>query len=200
MAQRPRGLVAQPGELAHVVGDGGTDGLRRLPGLATLVRVVARAEDPRDRVVVDRLAAQDAPVLRETGLDRRLQLDDPPPQLRRDLVRQHLVVQEVELPAYGIRRRRSRARRGPRRTRRRLRGSRSGRARSRRAAARSRRSLRRWRPTRRGRPQRSAGGGRSRARRRRRPASARRSGAPAGRGRARRAGLPPTARPARRVA
>ena len=38
-------------------------------------------------------------MLREAVLDGRLELDDSPPQLRRHLVRVHLVVKDVELPA-----------------------------------------------------------------------------------------------------
>ena len=63
-------------ELAHVVRDDGADRLRRLPRLAPLGRVVARAEDAHDRVVVDRLAAELAAVLRVPSLDRGLELDD----------------------------------------------------------------------------------------------------------------------------
>ena len=48
MAERPRRLVAQARNLAHVVGHGGADGLRRLPRLSALRRVVAPAEDLLD--------------------------------------------------------------------------------------------------------------------------------------------------------
>ena len=72
VAERARGLVAQARELAHVVGDLGADGLRRLPGLAPLVDVVALAQDPLDLVVVDLLAARRVPRWREKrDLDRR---------------------------------------------------------------------------------------------------------------------------------
>ena len=92
--------VAQPRELADVVGDRGADRLRRLPGGTALVDVVALAQDPPDLVVVDAAPVDLAAVLREAHLDRRLELDDPRAQLGRRLLRQEDVVEEVE-PAAG---------------------------------------------------------------------------------------------------
>ena len=97
-AERPRGLVAQPRELAHVVGDHGADRLRRLPGLPPLVLVVARPEDLLDLVVVDGLAAHDAAMLGEPRLDGRLELDDPVAERLRHLLRDQRVEEDVELP------------------------------------------------------------------------------------------------------
>ena len=70
-------LVAQAGELAHVVGDLGADRLRRLPRLAALGGVVALAEDALDLGVVDLDAADDAAMTREARLDGGFELDDP---------------------------------------------------------------------------------------------------------------------------
>ena len=99
VAERAGGLVAEPCELAHVLGDAGTDGLRRLPRLSALVDVVARAEDALDLVVVDRPAADLATVLREPRLDRRVELDDPVPERLGHLLGQEARVEEVELTA-----------------------------------------------------------------------------------------------------
>ena len=96
MAERPGRLVAEAGEPANVVGDGGADGLRRLPRLAALGGVVALTEDPLDLVVVDLLAADDAAVSREPRLDRGLELDDPCAQRLGHLVREHEVAEQLE--------------------------------------------------------------------------------------------------------
>ena len=53
VAERVRGGVAQPRELADIVGDLGSDRLRGLPGRAPLGDVVAVAQDLADLVVVD---------------------------------------------------------------------------------------------------------------------------------------------------
>ena len=92
-------LVPEPGELADVVGHSGADRLRRLPGLAPLRDVVALAENPADRVVVQLGAAHDSAMAREAGLDRRLERHDPVPERLGHLVRDEGVVQHVELPA-----------------------------------------------------------------------------------------------------
>ena len=94
MTQRPGGLIAQAGELAHVVGDRGAHGLRRLPGLAALVRVVTRAEDALDLVVSDLAAAHHAAVRDEAGLHRSFQLDDAAPQGGRHLMREERVMEQ----------------------------------------------------------------------------------------------------------
>ena len=96
VAERARGLVPQARELAHVVGDGRADGLRRLPGLAPLGDVVALAQDPLDPVVVHLLAADDGAMPREARLDRGLELDDARAERVRDLARNHQGVQQVE--------------------------------------------------------------------------------------------------------
>ncbi len=99
VAERAGGLVPEACKLAHVLGDRGTDRLRRLPRLAALGDVVARAEDALDLVVVDRAAADLAAVLREPRLDRRVELDDPVPERLRHLLGQETRVEEVELTA-----------------------------------------------------------------------------------------------------
>ena len=98
MAERPGGLVAESGELADVVRDRGAHRLRRLPRLAALGGVVALTKDALDRVVVHLLAADDTAVPRESRLDRGLELDDAGAQGLRDLVRQHEVAEQLELP------------------------------------------------------------------------------------------------------
>jgi hypothetical protein len=92
-------LVAQPGELAHVVRDRGADRLRPLPRLAPLRDVVALAKDPPDLVVVELPPAHGRAVLREARLDRRLELDDPVADPFGHLLRRKRVVEEVELAA-----------------------------------------------------------------------------------------------------
>ncbi len=99
MAQRPRRLVAQARDLAHVVGHDGADGLRRLPRLSALPRVVTPAEDLLDLGVPHLAAADDAAMAREAQVDRRLELDDPLSQPVRHLMSQSRVVEEVEAPA-----------------------------------------------------------------------------------------------------
>ncbi len=96
-AQCLRGLVAQPGQLADAVGDLGADLLRRLPGRATLLAVVARAQDLGDGVVVDASVSDAATEVVERRLDACLELDDPTPQVSRHLVGHEGVVQHVEL-------------------------------------------------------------------------------------------------------
>ena len=97
VAERPRGLVAEARELAHVVRDGGADRLRGLPGVPALGDVLARSQDLLDAVVVDGLAADDAAVLREPRLDRGLELDDAVPKRLGNLVRDERVVEDVQL-------------------------------------------------------------------------------------------------------
>ena len=99
VAERPSRLVAEPRELPHVVRHRGAHGLRRLPRLTPLCDVVALAQDSLDLVVVDRPAGDLAAVLREAGLDRRLELDDPVPERLRDLLRHEAGVEQVELAA-----------------------------------------------------------------------------------------------------
>src|SRR6185503_6326422 len=67
--------------------------------LAPLCDDVALAQDPLDLVVVDRPAGDLAAMLREAGLDRRLQLDDPVPERLRDLLRHDARAEQVELAA-----------------------------------------------------------------------------------------------------
>ena len=100
VAERVRGGVPQPRELADILGDGGADGLRGLPGRAPLVDVVAVLQDLPDLVVVDATPVDIAAVLREAHLDRCLELDDPRAQLSRRLLREEDVVEKVE-PAAG---------------------------------------------------------------------------------------------------
>src|SRR5439155_9591999 len=89
-------LVAQAGELPHVVGDRRSDRLRRLPRLAPLIRIVALAQDPLDLVVVDLLAPNDTAVPHEPGADGGLELNDPRSERARHLLAQHEVMEEVE--------------------------------------------------------------------------------------------------------
>ena len=86
-AERPRGLVAQPDEVAQIGRDLGADRLRRFPRAAPVRRVGGSAQDVEDRVVVDRLAVDRAAMAREARLDVGLQLDDLAAQIGADLVR-----------------------------------------------------------------------------------------------------------------
>ena len=70
------------------LGDLGADLLRRLPRGSALGAVVARAEDPGDRVVVDRLAVDLAAERVERAVDLRLELDHLGPQVRGHLMGQ----------------------------------------------------------------------------------------------------------------
>ena len=96
VAERVRGGIAEPRELADILGDRGSDRLRRLPGRAPLVDVVAVAQDLADLVVVDAPAVDLAAVLREAHLDRCLELDDPRAELDRRLLGQEDVVEQIE--------------------------------------------------------------------------------------------------------
>ena len=96
VAERVRGGVAQPRELADIVGDRGSDRLRGLPGRAPLGDVVAVAQDLADLVVVDAPPVDVAAVLREAHLDRCLELDDPRAELGRRLLGEEDVVEQIE--------------------------------------------------------------------------------------------------------
>ena len=76
VAEVTRGAVAEAGKLADAVGHLRADLLRRLPRGAPLADLGARAEDLRDRVVIDALAGDLAAEVVERGLDGRLELDD----------------------------------------------------------------------------------------------------------------------------
>ena len=96
VARRP---VAQPGELAHLLGDFGAHLLGGVPCSAALGTVVTRPQDRGDRVVVDGLAVDATPERVERAVDLRLELDELGPEVGRDLMRARPVVEDFELAA-----------------------------------------------------------------------------------------------------
>ena len=96
VAEGAGGVVAQASKLAHVVGDLGPDLLAGFPCRAPLVRVVARAQDLEQRVVVDSRTVEVGAVRGKARVDRGLEVDEGVPQVRRYLVRNHGVGHELE--------------------------------------------------------------------------------------------------------
>ena len=97
VAERLRGAIAEPGQLPHIGGDGGSDTLRRFPRGPAPGAVVARAEDLEDRVVVERFAVDRPTVPCEPRLDVALQLDCFAAEIGLDLVGHESLNQEIEL-------------------------------------------------------------------------------------------------------
>ncbi len=100
LADRPGRLVPEPSQRSDAIGHRRADLLRRLPRPPAEAHVVARAQDVQDRVVGDALAVELASKRREGGLHVGLELHDLALEVPRHLVREHGVVEQVELASH----------------------------------------------------------------------------------------------------